>query len=194
MEIEHRYRTYNKQELSRKLKGVKKHAPILLRNTIYRHAHHEYYIRVRETPTQAFVTLKTPHSEFWEEIESAVTDATAIHTLLTKLDCQRVYVVEKLREIWDVKGGIELAFDQYPGLPEFLEIETPNKTALRSIEKKLDLTPESFGVRKLYDEAYGAKEFKGDIEFKTATRVVGTAVTKNKTAFTKLLRAQKKLL
>ncbi len=64
---------------------------------------------------------------------------------------------ETTREIWK-KDDIEVVFDQWPGLPIFIEIEAPNEVEIRKIASilKLDFNKAYFGaVEKICEDVLG---------------------------------------
>jgi adenylate cyclase class IV len=201
IEYEHRYRTYDKAHLVNVLGQPSTMKTNRLKNTTYESTDPAktppLYIRLRQegNPSSALLTVKIPKVDgsFADELETFVTDADATHNILREMGYQVKYVVDKIRETW-AYPHFELVFDQYPAAPEFLEIETNSRRRLLDLERKLGLTPDSFGVADLYRELYGRTEVANNVPltFDTVAQIVHPI--KNKGLFRQLLRQQRRVL
>lgn len=195
-EYEHRYRDFDKAAIWKQLKelypNIQKEVH-LLRNTIYFKADNpELYIRIRNTGKQVYVTLKYHKGEYPEEYEVTVSDAESMHVMLTMLGCEIKYVVEKIRETWQLPHG-EIAFDQHPGLPDFMEIEMDSHKRLMDLEKLLNVKPASFGAKLLYKHFYDIPEKRGDeLSFHNAYKILGPMIQKNMSLFKETLQNQRR--
>lgn len=187
LEIEHRYKVFDKAATRRILKPTKPRT-FLLKQSMYKHPSQPYYIRVRNIGPQTILTIKVidDKSEFIQEYETEVTDLKTIDRILTLLGCEKTYYVEKIREVWAFRD-YEVVFDRYPALPEIMEIETKTVPKLKSLEGKLGLTPISFGIMSLYQDLYGIERIDSmDFKMKRVEPI------KNKSLFRKTLASQRK--
>ena len=109
--------------------------------------------------------------------------------------CNKKYYYEKIREIWNVENS-EIVFDNVPAVPEFMEVESPDKNDLDELCKKLNLDSSMMlkkGARMMH-EIFGIELPKNtDFTFSNTKKVLGKYVTKNQNQFTELMEHQKKL-
>jgi len=199
-EYEHRYRDFDKSKMystliSRYGKQNVKKETFLLRNTIYTKPDDlELYIRVRETGKHVFLTMKYHKDEYPIEYEVEVSNAKTIHDMIRILRYPVKYVVEKIRETWTIPDG-EIAFDQHPGLPEIMEIETTCKCDLTRIEKMLKVKPVSFGATLLYKHFYDIDTHSNsqeELSFASAPKNLYPRIKKNHKQFKDLLEKQRR--
>lgn len=171
LEIEHRYRTYDKEALSKALRMQRRKPKVfLLKQWLFKHPSYPYYIRLREMGDQTFLTVKKPRvGEFEDEYETVVADREAMAAILVLFGCRQTFYIEKIREVWSFRD-YEIVFDMYPGLPELMEMEAKDVATLKRIEGRLGLVPESFGTEALYQQLYGilAKAHGDRIDFQSA--------------------------
>lgn len=149
------------------------------------------------------MTVKTDEKSIYvKSYNVIVNDFEEASKLLSALGCKKRYRIEKLREVWKIKGCSNIYFDAYPGLPWYLEIGCDSEKKLFSLAKKLGLeikqeAHKNLGANTMYFNEYGIKQNKknkGDLTFKTAKKIFSKLIKKNKTLFLKTLREQKKIL
>ena len=73
-----------------------------------------------------------------QEIEVEIKDAASMQNLLAALGYEKVFTVEKARQLWQL-GGCEVALDQLPLLGDFVEIEGPDDKKIAEVQKSLGL-------------------------------------------------------
>lgn len=83
-----------------------------------------------------------------EEIETAVTDVSAVTLILQRLGFHEVLVYEKRRETWRL-DACEICLDELPQLGWFAEIEGPESAAVEAAAARLGL-----GAREPLRETY----------------------------------------
>lgn len=158
----------------------------------------DLYIRVRHEGDKITFTIKTDlRNEFPIEREVEINNMKEMIDMLKLLGFRIRYRVEKLREIWIIKGAKEIVFDSYPGLPTYMEIDAHSKNDLERITKLLGLKSKKRWLGgDMYGEYYGLpkKRRKGDLTFKNANKVIGKYVRKNKKLFNLTLSLQKKYI
>ena len=92
----------------------------------------------------------------------------------------------------------ELVFDHYPGLPGYIEIESPTEEELFSLARKLGLkdNEEQIEAGDLYRDYYGITKDRPllDISFDNIIEVMSVYITKDKEKMEEILLGQKKLL
>ena len=134
------------------------------------------------------------------EYEIVINDMKQAHYILDSLGCKLMYINEKYREFWHIKGAKEVVFDELPGLPVFVEVDCHNEKELFSLCKKLGLNPKNAynkGGGNLYIYLYGippiGKQCKvTDLTFNSASKVFNKYITKNRKQFNEILKKQKK--
>jgi adenylate cyclase class 2 len=104
--------------------------------------------------TSATLTYKGPRAagemKVREEVETAVTDPSAVATILERLGFNEVIFYEKRRESWRV-DECEVCLDELPRLGWFIEIEGPSAPAVTSACDKLKLSGQT-ALSKTYVE------------------------------------------
>jgi predicted adenylyl cyclase CyaB len=154
-------------------------------------------IRIRDEGDKITFTVKQKNEGTYDsEWEVIVNDYNMIDKMLTELNIKKKYEMEKYREIYVTKNGKnEIVFDHYPGLPPYMEIESSSEIELKKTMKILNLLDETpFSAKDLYYDLFGIPKSRedSDLTFKTANKLMGKCVTKNKTKFTKILKEQNK--
>ena len=144
LEYEYNFYNYNKKEVISKIKelGGKKIGHYLFKIMVFIHPFKKEgtYIRVRDEGHRVTMTykFKDNKSKFSKESEIIINNFDAAVNILFGIGCTKKYYYEKLREIWNLKKS-EIAFDNAPGSPEDMEIESPTKKELDQIVKLLDI-------------------------------------------------------
>lgn len=117
------------------------------------------WLRLRTNGQRATLTLKRaegdhPALDSIRELETTVGDFGACRDLLEQIGLTPVRYQENYREEWQLTG-ITYDFDEWPGLPPFLEVEGPTPEAVRAAASALglDFATATFGsVDELYME------------------------------------------
>ena len=200
-EFEYQFINYDKKELLKKIKelGGYHEGTYLFRVMVVIHPLNKEgtYIRVRDEGKKITMTYKYQdvNSEFEEEDEIIIDDFDSAVNILYGIGCTKKYYYEKIREIWNVENS-EIVFDNVPAVPEFMEVESPDKNDLDELCKKLNLDSSMMlkkGARMMH-EIFGIELPKNtDFTFSNTKKVLGKYVTKNQNQFTELMEHQKKL-
>ena len=114
------------------------------------------YIRLRHEGNRISFTVKKDLKaefpiEYEVDLKPDLQNMDQLHLMLTAMGCTVKYRVEKIREIWRMKGAKEIVFDRYPGVPTYMEIDTTSEQDLRKIASLLGLGEEK---RMLTKDAY----------------------------------------
>ena len=160
----------------------------------------DYQIRIRDEGRNKTMTLKKDFKDKYPtEYEVTINDMEQGDKILQNLGCEIAFTNDKYREFWHMKGAKEIVFDELPGLPIFMEVDCHTEKNLFAICKKLGLNPKDAYHGDMYKELYGLdiKELKSkynfkSLQFKTAKKVLGKHITKNKDMFNKILQKQMK--
>jgi predicted adenylyl cyclase CyaB len=160
----------------------------------------DFYIRIRNEGAEITMTLKTDISKKYPiEREIVINSVEEGDAILQLLGCKLKYKIEKIREIWKIKGCKEIVFDSYAGLPTYMEIDCHSLSGLKSVAGKLGykLSDHSKkGLRDIYYELYGidkkVKWGNNKITFKNAKKIYIPLIKKNKKLFISILNEQLK--
>ena len=201
LEIEKRFKNFDYNEMIKnfkklRIKNTKNHVQIF---SSYAGIKKDQSIRIRDEGDKITFTVKQKNvGSYDSEWEVIVNDYNMIDRMLTELNVKKKYEMEKYREIFVTKNGKnEIVFDHYPGLPPYMEIESSTEAELKKTMKILNLPDEDqFSAKDLYYDLYGILKNRedSDLTFKTANKLMGKYITKNKTKFSNILREQKKHL
>lgn len=92
----------------------------------------------------AVLTFKGPRAaaalKIREELETTVTDATAMAAILARLGLAPTVEYQKRREVWWL-DSCEICVDELPRLGWFAEIEGPDESAVAEMSERLQLDP-----------------------------------------------------
>lgn len=168
------------------------------------------FARVRiEGKNDIVMTVKTDQDSIYvNSYNINVSDFNKASELLQALGCRKRYRVEKLREVWEIKkrgtNCPKIVFDEFPGLPSYLELECNSEKELFRLAKQIGLENEinqkshlDMSVDGFYESEYGINKNrpkKLDLTFDNATKIFKSIIKKNKTKFTKTLSSQKKYI
>ena len=149
-------------------------------------------IRTRNEGNKITFTIKEGTDTYDKEWEVVVSDQEMMDEMLNLLGINRAYSLEKFREKYKYKNS-ELVFDHYPGLPPYLEIESPNEDELNDLIQKLELKDENFSARDLYYDLYGISKDREntDLLFNNVLELFEPYIQFNKDKFIKLVQHQK---
>ena len=119
------------------------------------------WVRLRDEGTRSTLTLKqvtdSTTIDGTTEIETEVSDLSAMAEILSRLGLAEVRYQENYREEWRW-GEVAFDFDTWPGLSTFVEIEGPDETAVRQAAATvgLDYSQARFGsVDEIYKSELG---------------------------------------
>ena len=138
--------------------------------------------------------------EYVVEREVIINSVEEGDAILKLLGCKVNYKIEKIREIYQLKGCKEIVFDSYAGLPTYIEIDCHNLSSLKNISKLLGYTIDDHDKRKipdLYYELYGIPKnakWGDDVTIKKAKKIFTPLIKKNKKNFMDILKKQMKLV
>jgi len=198
-EIEKRFYTFDRKILEEKIKeigGIKK-GIYNFQSLGFIPPEGYYVLRLRDEKHRITFTLKKKGDKYALENEVVVSNFNEMKTILEKIGHKKKYFKQKIREIYNI-GESELVFDHYPGLPGFIELESPTEKELFDIADKLNLIKNEpgKGVDDLYLECYGIPKDRPieDLEFDNIYDLFKKYITKNEDMFIKILEGHKKLL
>jgi adenylate cyclase class IV len=196
LEIEKSFAVEDEKALRNMLSRIGKHAgTFLFRQVNFRSKLPDIKtIRVRDEGSRiAFTVKRRTQSPFLEEDEKPLTcfdDALAVCSLL---GLERMYYLEKLREIYHVES-CTVTLDSYPGLPPMrLEIEAPTEDEMVQTAKRLGLQDaKETDAAGLYLAVYGITRERdlGDLTFSGAAKSLGPLIGKNYENFVACLDRQ----
>jgi predicted adenylyl cyclase CyaB len=199
-EIERRFYTFDRRVLEEKIKevgGVKKG---MFKFQILAFVPPEGYsvLRLRDEGFRITFTIKKKTADgYEEENEVIVNNFEEMRIIVEKMGHKKKYLIQKIREIYDIENS-ELVFDHYPGLPGYIEIESPTEAEMFSLADKLGLKRDEEQVEagELYRDHYGITKDRPllDISFNNIIDVMSVYIKKDKEKMEEILEGQKKLL
>lgn len=152
------------------------------------------YVRVRDEGIKNTMTFKYRNSkkdEFPIEHEVVIDNFNEMVNILIGLGCEKMHYYEKTREIWNI-GKTEFVFDNYPMLPEIMEIESDTKNNLLKLVKLFGLNVDDKNEIKntTVEKLYGFNYQSGvDTTFQNIKKYK-KLVKKNKKLFKKIISEQ----
>ena len=129
---------------------------------------------------------------FKNEYEIIINDINTAHNMLILLGCTVKNKNEKLREIFNFPD-VQVAFDYYPGLPPFFEVEAKSESILNEFCKQFNLNPDNHIKYDIYGKEYGLdpnRNKNDDLTFEKANDKFLNIITKNKSKFIKILKKE----
>jgi adenylate cyclase class 2 len=121
----------------------------------------DIYIRIRHEGKHVSYTVKTDlKAEFpierEVEVEPTQKNIDELNAMLLLMGNTVKYRVEKIREVWRMRGIKEIVFDSYPGVPTFMEIDALTESALHRVADDLGLLEENrLRNKDVYNHFYG---------------------------------------
>jgi len=207
--LEYEIRIYDINETKIK-KILKENGAVLIQKKtimpliVYHHpkGKKDSYIRIRNEGHEITMTIKTKlKSKYVVEREVVINSIEEGDAILKLLGCKVKYKIEKIREVYQIKGCKEIVFDSYAGTPTYMEIDCHSELYLKKIAKLLGYKLDDHDTRQLRDiyfEQYGipknAKWGDSDITIENGTKIFGPLITKNKKQFMDILAKQMKLV
>lgn len=199
-EIEKRFSNFNYDDVVKKIKKLGGHfdRKRLFKVIVFETEKPVLGLRVRDEGDGVTVTTKisTPDTMHPIEHETTVGDFDTMSDILRDVGHKQRYYLEKYRETYTVYNT-EIAFDNLPGLPPLMEVESPTEKELDKVIRELGLKEETpFTAEDLYEKHYGIKDApKSDgLEFKTTERHFDGFIKKNQDMFNKILAKQRKIV
>jgi len=200
LEIERRFYTFDRAVIEQKIKdlgGVRK-GMFKFQQLVFIPPAGYSLLRLRDEGHRVTFTLKRKtEGGYEEENEVIVNNFQEMQTILEKMGQKKKYLLQKIREIYDIENS-ELVFDHYPGLPGYMEIESPTEAEMFSLANKLGLLKDEEQVEagELYRYHYGITKDRPllDISFENIIDVMSVYITKDKEVMEQILEGQKKLL
>jgi adenylate cyclase class IV len=224
-EYEYRFRDFDAPALLRAARRLGAEAPerSLLINTAFAAPDPHLHVRLRDiVPARGgggggggggrgqarervtVLTVKRLGGAFETEHETGVTDPEQAHALLAALGCTRQHTMMKFRTVVRVPGLGELDFDEHPGLPALLEVESPSLAKLDRLVRALGLrppprtgpngAPATFSPQHMYHDHYGVtldRPMGGDLTFERPSNI-RDHVTANRALFERTLLRQRR--
>ena len=206
--LEYEIRIYNINE--KKIKKIlkKNGAKLVQKKTImplitYTHPRgkKDSYIRIRDEGHEITMTAKNNlKSKYVVEREVVINNMNEGNAILTMLGCKVKYKIEKIREVYQLKGCKEIVFDSYAGIPTYMEIDCHNLSSLNKMSKLLGYTTDDHDERKLADiyfELYGIPKnvkWGEEVTIKNGKKIFGPLIKKNKKKFMEIFKEQMKLV
>jgi len=199
-EIERRFYTFDRKILEQKIKdlgGVKK-GMYLFQILAFNPPEGFNLLRLRDEGHRITVTLKQKGSDGYDlENEVNVDNFKEMKTIMEKIGHTKKYFIQKIREIYNINNS-ELVFDHYPGLPGYIEIESPNEEEMFSLADRLGLRKdeEQKDAGDLYKDLYGITKDRPllDISFDNIVEIMSVYIKKDKDLMEQILEGQLKLL
>jgi predicted adenylyl cyclase CyaB len=159
------------------------------------------YIRIRDEGHEITMTAKTKlKSKYVVEREVVINSIEEGDAILKLLGCKINYKIEKIREVYQLKGCKEIVFDSYAGIPTYMEIDCHNLSSLKNMVKLLGYTIDDHDKRNLSDlyyELYGIPKnanWGDEVTIKNAKKIYSPLIKKNKKKFMDILKEQMKLV
>ena len=155
-------------------------------------------LRLRDEGFRITYTIKKKTADGYEEENEVIVDNfQEMRTIVEKMGHKKKYLMQKIREIYDIENS-ELVFDHYPGLPGYIEIESPNEEEMFSLANRLGLKKdeEQKDAGDLYKDLYGITKDRPllDISFDNIVEVMSVYIKKDKDVMEQILEGQLKLL
>lgn len=195
-EYEYKFYEYNKEIIIKQLLdlgALQVHDFVLYKFTVF---NNKKYIRVRTENDKILLTVKIHDEIFPIEKQIEVNDYIKTIELIELLGFKIKYQFEKLRQKF-VYNNIEIVFDMYPGLPEYMEIEAKSIKELNEFCKLLNLSHKNNKWKpliKMMDDKYGITKIIEDLTFSNAEEKIKPLIKKNMDFFENLINIQKKYI
>ena len=199
-EFEYRFYNYDKHNIIIKLKelnAIQVHDFVKYEFIVFNHPlKKKDYIRLRNENNIYKLTHKIYDNLFPQETEITVDNFQITCDMLLKLGCTIKYKFEKLREKWII-DNTEIVFDMYPGMNEYMEIESNSIDELNKYTILLNLNIKNhkwipLNVR--YKYIYGFTNIPENLTFENVEEKMKPLIKKNILDFNKNIIFQKKFI
>lgn len=199
LEIEKRFKNFKYTEIKKKLleNNFEKFGGFLFKIITYKGLDKNQKIRVRDEGYRTVFTIKNVDTNNYDvEYEVIIDSYDMMNQMLIQLKLEKNFELHKFREIYRSKNGkTEVIFDNFPGLPPYMEVESKTEKDLQKTMKILGLSEEpKFTASDLYLEHYGITKNRPDfpLTFANADEYLTKYITKSKKEFMDLLKKQHK--
>jgi len=200
-EIERRYFSFDRNELDAKIVDLngRKIGTYHFRSLVFVSKPIITLIRLRDEGHRIRFTVKEKNigDKYETESEVSVNDFDEMSSILQKMGHVKKHYTEKIREIYNIENS-ELVFDHYPGLPSYIEIESPTEEEMNYIAHKLSLDPceKQYEPSDLYLKTYGIKKDRpmSDLSFDSVFDVMNEFITINREMMIDVVKEQTELL
>jgi Adenylate cyclase, class 2 (thermophilic) len=144
-EIEAKWLDIDHAEMAKRLENlggrlVMKKTPMI--RTVFDTGTKNSFVRVRDEGDKITLTYKKVEDENsltgTKEICLEVSSYDEAVEFMKAIGLQSKSIEETKREVWELDGA-EIALDEWPWLPPFMEIETPNEAMMTAVVAKLGL-------------------------------------------------------
>jgi adenylate cyclase class IV len=193
LELEYRFYDYCKPTIIQTLinnGGVKIHDPIVMELTVFNAS---TYLRVRKEYNKVLLTSKSYKGTFAVEKEIEVADYNDTIESMKKSGYSIKYDFMKIREKYYYKNT-EIVFDMYPGLPEYMEIESKTLDELNEVCSLLNLDISKHTWKHLnewFTEIYGIVKVPKNLTFGNLEEKLKPLIKKNHDLFDNINKYQK---
>lgn len=196
LELEYRFYDYYKPtiiEILIKNGAIKIHDPIIMELTVF---NAPTYLRVRKEYNKVLLTSKSYKGKFAVENETEVADYNDTIKSMLKSGYSIKYDYMKIREKYCYKNT-EIVFDMYPGLPEYMEIESKTLLELNEVCSLLNLDPTKHSwkyMNEWFNEIYGILKAPKNLTFGNLEKTLKPIIKKNHEFFDNINKYQKYFL
>jgi adenylate cyclase class IV len=193
LELEYRFYDYYKSTIIETLiknGGVKIHDPIVMELTVF---NAPTYLRVRKEYNKVLLTSKSYNGTFAVEKEIEVADYNDTIESMKRTGYSIKYDYMKIREKYQYKNT-EIVFDMYPGLPEYMEIESKTLDELKEVCFLLNLDTSKHTWKYLnewFTEIYGIVKIPKNLTFGNLEEKLKPFIKKNHDFFDNINNYQK---
>jgi adenylate cyclase class IV len=195
LELEYRFYDYYKPtiiEILIKNGGLKIHDPIVMELTVF---NAPTYLRVRKEYNKVLLTSKSYNGTFAVENEIEVADYNETIERMKTSGYSIKYDHMKIREKYQYKNT-EIVFDMYPGLPEYMEIESKTLIELNEVCSLLNLDISNHKWKHLnqwFTEIYGILKSPKNLTFGNLEEILKPLIKKNYDFFEYINTLQKNI-
>ncbi len=193
LELEYRFYDYYKSTIIETLiknGGVKIHDPIVMELTVF---NAPTYLRIRKEYNKVLLTSKSYNGTFAVEKEIEVADYNDTIESMKRTGYSIKYDYMKIREKYQYKNT-EIVFDMYPGLPEYMEIESKTLDELKEVCFLLNLDTSKHTWKYLnewFTEIYGIVKIPKNLTFGNLEEKLKPFIKKNHDFFDNINNYQK---
>ena len=196
LELEYRFYDFIKEHIVNKiilLGGELIHSHILMDFTVF---NSPSYLRLRKELDKVFLTSKNHSGKFATEREIEVSDYDETKEILKMNGLTIKYEFMKIREKYKYKNT-EIVFDMYPGLPEYMEVESKTLDELNSVCSllSLDITKHTWKpLNTIFKELYDINKPPNNLTFYNLEEKLKPMIKKNEDIFENLNEIQKEIV
>lgn len=195
LELEYRFYDFNKKNIVNKIKelgGENIHSHTLMEFTVF---NSPSYLRLRKELDKVYLTSKNHSGKFAIEREIEVSNYEETKELLKMSGLTVKYEFMKIREKYKYKNT-EIVFDMYPGLPEYIEVESKSIEELNDICNLLSLDIKKHiwkPLNSIFKQLYDISNPPKNLTFYNLEEKLKPLVKKNVDIFENLNEIQKEI-